>query len=837
MGSSCSTSLPVESQPSELGGEDAREKRKERRERLQEHRKKVYREALFEQRRDAFWNEPEIQTVVRFCDDLDVSVVMFTEDYSIGFVNSCMLESSGHSEETIQCGNHLSKLINPSGSGTFDELCYTEYAEALIRTAAGPIPVTVYTVPLDFEHNVLSHSKKASMKKLKRTQSGATIPCSPKTVGSIGSPMAQKGIRSPGQPRLLRPGKESPKSPKSVDDHQSITDMPLVFVMFVMPREPETNGAPTAGARCDEPWGAKSSISSFPFSLRLGPVNRAALSGGDGSQRHDNEESDASTTNSKGAAANDENQQPQLPSVPAPQLFVPGDIDSLADSVSSLDLNNPQRHRSSSDNATPQSSGLRRQTTPVAASGGNQPQGDCGISLNKPSPKARASVFNLSSSVSSANGAQHFLSSPPSCPISPLTDPHYTRGGKRVASRFSLNSSLSAGLTSSSPRHSLSEPHRPSLASTKLDLVAIAAAFGDITMAIDPFSKKMVYGSPAALHLFNTDEASFVDKPYIDFLHPCEHGTQHTSDTLTRLAEAGNYAPPDQKLQLIADQQTKDTVLASVASVLVMSRTNVVVRLCEKRNKAGVRFSRSGGVPEELVHIVDSLADATILVTLTGQIAHCNATFPVLVEGDEDQIIGKNVSAFVPVYYRENHDEYLKRLIPPNTRPQRRMLKRHRAVVATTLTGDIVPVDITISEVNFSLDKTYYMTTMRRLLTDEILSRYHAIVNSYLIPLGRQLTAHGTTRARPPRGKAKDANNITASASNSTIDADVVGSNPTSPSVDALSPASHPVLPVAPHQQTASSQPRFSTSTRTDTSDALTASEVELCRLQTNSTL
>eukprot|EP00754_Rhynchopus_humris_P009238 Rhum_TRINITY_DN13966_c5_g1::Rhum_TRINITY_DN13966_c5_g1_i1::g.66588::m.66588 len=130
--------------------------RDERRRRIEAHRVSVFQQAEFERRQRASWRDVGLQRVMVMCTYLPVGVVMYTEDGSIGFVNDTMLKLAGRGEDDIRTGNHLSKLLTIPDTFELEEFCFREVSQySLNHVLCGPVPVTLFTVPLEINDHRL----------------------------------------------------------------------------------------------------------------------------------------------------------------------------------------------------------------------------------------------------------------------------------------------------------------------------------------------------------------------------------------------------------------------------------------------------------------------------------------------------------------------------------------------------------------------------------------------------------------------------------------------------------------------------------------------------------
>eukprot|EP00754_Rhynchopus_humris_P009241 Rhum_TRINITY_DN13966_c6_g1::Rhum_TRINITY_DN13966_c6_g1_i1::g.66593::m.66593 len=284
----------------------------------------------------------------------------------------------------------------------------------------------------------------------------------------------------------------------------------------------------------------------------------------------------------------------------------------------------------------------------------------------------------------------------------------------------------------SSPRHSCSS------VSSRADAVAtVAGLAGDITLVVDPVRQVLCHASPAAQHLLCLGPNEVAGRPCASVLHHSEHAADgcDVHDTLTRIALEQNA--PD-RLCILTDPSGGEGATVMVAGVLPLGPTQVIVRLAAlpASKSKGIRFKRESGLPEEVASVVDALADATVITSLTGQVLHINRTFGQLFECELEDVMHKDVGMFIPTAFQKSHAEHVRRLVLSKNRGQRRYLKRHRPVVGQTLMGQTISLDMTVSEMNFSRETVYYIATCRKLMTTTSLARYHSHAGGLLSSLG-----------------------------------------------------------------------------------------------------
>ena len=105
---------------------------------------------------------------------------------------------------------------------------------------------------------------------------------------------------------------------------------------------------------------------------------------------------------------------------------------------------------------------------------------------------------------------------------------------------------------------------------------------------------------------------------------------------------------------------------------------------------------------------------------------------------DVDEVQEKDVTVFIPESFSKSHTEHVKRLAANHNKTCRKMLKRHRSVIGLTRSGEGIPLDISISEINPSIETTFYVVTVRRVLTTEIVQRYQTAAASLMVQAGFQ---------------------------------------------------------------------------------------------------
>eukprot|EP01060_Flectonema_neradi_P039029 TRINITY_DN8424_c2_g1_i2.p1 TRINITY_DN8424_c2_g1~~TRINITY_DN8424_c2_g1_i2.p1 ORF type:complete len:736 (+),score=139.58 TRINITY_DN8424_c2_g1_i2:35-2242(+) len=288
-------------------------------------------------------------------------------------------------------------------------------------------------------------------------------------------------------------------------------------------------------------------------------------------------------------------------------------------------------------------------------------------------------------------------------------------------------------------------PRQP--VSSKFDALSVAMGIGDVLIIIDPVHQIITSASPAALNFLGySSVADIVGKPTSIILHPSEHETDEDPlDSLSRLADlSGSSLAGEHRVTFITSPETKDALTANVVSVSSLTPTSVIFRIgavaAPSGKRAGVRFQYKG-FPDELAIMVNSFADATLVTSLTGQVLHFNGTFSNMFGYDVDDVYEKDVTVFIPESFAKSHMEHVKRLSANHNKTSRKMLKRHRSVIGVMKGGEAIPLDISISEINPSVETTFYVVTVRRVLTTEIVQRYQTAAASLMVQAGYQPSA------------------------------------------------------------------------------------------------
>ena len=149
-------------------------------------------------------------------------------------------------------------------------------------------------------------------------------------------------------------------------------------------------------------------------------------------------------------------------------------------------------------------------------------------------------------------------------------------------------------------------------------------------------------------------------------------------------------------------------VVMIVTLVLLIGAIIFTLTLGERANKALVisrdkleervieRTEELNAANQQIQGIVDSLADAMIIINEHGIIESFSPSAEKMFQYNGKEIIGLNISNLMPSPHRENHGSYLERYI--NT-GEAKIIGKEREVNAVRKDGDIFPARLMISEV------------------------------------------------------------------------------------------------------------------------------------------
>ena len=107
-------------------------------------------------------------------------------------------------------------------------------------------------------------------------------------------------------------------------------------------------------------------------------------------------------------------------------------------------------------------------------------------------------------------------------------------------------------------------------------------------------------------------------------------------------------------------------------------------------------------------NVLENARDAIVSIHVDGTITHFNRSAEAMFGYSAEEVIGKNVSLLMPAPYCDEHDSYIQRY---HSGGEGRAIGRIREVEAVRKTGEVFPIELSVSEVVY--EETIYTAIIR----------------------------------------------------------------------------------------------------------------------------
>ena len=168
-------------------------------------------------------------------------------------------------------------------------------------------------------------------------------------------------------------------------------------------------------------------------------------------------------------------------------------------------------------------------------------------------------------------------------------------------------------------------------------------------------------------------------------------------------------------------------------------REEIVIR---KQIEEAIRRSESW-----LRSLIETTQDALISIDRQGRIAVFNPAAERVFGYTRAEIVGRSVNLLMPEPHASNHDEYIARYEKTG---ERRVIGRSRTLTAKRKSGELFPMEISVTEVVTDADLHY--AGFIRDISEKVRLQQHAIENERLATIGAMAAKIGHELANPLNG-------------------------------------------------------------------------------------
>ena len=262
---------------------------------------------------------------------------------------------------------------------------------------------------------------------------------------------------------------------------------------------------------------------------------------------------------------------------------------------------------------------------------------------------------------------------------------------------------------------------------TSCVLAAVLEASDDAIVALDAGGLVLAW-QRGAERIYGYGAREMVGQR-LDRLFPMERGEEATA--LIRRVTAGERVVPHETVHLAKGGHRIDVLLTvapiqgadgSVAGAVVIARDITTERRAERSQRSSEARARA---------IVESAVDAIILVDRRGRVESFNPAAERLFQYRADEVIGQNVSMFMPEPFASQHDHYLRRY---QTTGERHIIGIGREVTARRRDGSTFPAHLSVGEL--AIEGETKFTGIIRDLTDRVQLEMKVREESGLVRLG-----------------------------------------------------------------------------------------------------